>query len=132
MLECGQVQEKKVKKISEMNMDHSQVAGNGGIAGSSASTGQEVRLPNGRCSDRLYNYPSSDFVFPPGGIPSLRLPVVVVLSLVYWLLFYYCFIIIKDSAFLKRIWSQCPSIIMLLSLPESELLRCICYHQLVL
>lgn len=86
MLECGQVQEKKVKKISDMNMDHSQVAGNGGIAGSSASTGQEVRLPNGRCSDRPYNYPSSDFVFPPGGIPSLRLPVVVVLSLVYWLL----------------------------------------------
>ncbi|KAJ8643289.1 hypothetical protein MRB53_005037 [Persea americana] len=70
------VQEKKVKKISDMNMDHSQVAGNGGIAGSSASTGQEVRLPNGRCSDRPYNYPSSDSVFPPGGIPSLRLPVV--------------------------------------------------------
>ncbi|XXG45917.1 hypothetical protein AAC387_Pa02g0877 [Persea americana] len=70
------VQEKKVKKISDMNMDHSQVAGNGGIAGSSASTGQEVRLPNGRCSDRPYNYPSSDSVFPSGGIPSLRLPVV--------------------------------------------------------
>lgn len=114
MLECGQVQEKKVKKISDMNMDHSQVAGNGDIAGSSASTGQEVCLPNGRCSDRPYNYPSSDYVFPPGGIPSLRLPVVVVLSLIYWLLLLFI-IIIKDSAFLKRRWSQCPSIITLLS-----------------
>lgn len=84
MLECGQVQEKKVKKISDMNMDRSQVAGNGVIAGSSVSTAPEVGLPNGRCSDRPYNYSSSDFVFPPGGVPSLRLPVVVVLTLVYW------------------------------------------------
>ncbi|XXG48228.1 hypothetical protein AAC387_Pa02g2736 [Persea americana] len=68
------VQEKKVKKICDMNMDPSQVAGNGSIASSSASTGPKACLPNGGCSERPYHL-SNDFLFPPG-VPSLRLPVV--------------------------------------------------------
>nr|XP_029121038.1 serine/threonine protein phosphatase 2A 55 kDa regulatory subunit B beta isoform isoform X2 [Elaeis guineensis] len=66
------VQEKKVKRISEMNLDPSQAAANGNIASSStASPG--VCLPNGGCS---YNHMSNEFSFPPGGFPSLHLPVV--------------------------------------------------------
>lgn len=83
LFECGQVQEKKVKKICDMNADPSQVAGNGGIASSSVSTGPKACLPNGSCFEGSYNL-SNDFLFPPGGVPSLRLPVVVVLTLAYW------------------------------------------------
>ncbi|XP_058074052.1 serine/threonine protein phosphatase 2A 55 kDa regulatory subunit B beta isoform-like isoform X2 [Magnolia sinica] len=70
------VQEKKVKKVCEMNLDPSQIAGNGNIASSSISNSPRKHLPNGGCSERSNNYPGNDFLFPPGGIPSLRLPVV--------------------------------------------------------
>ncbi|KAK4427306.1 Serine/threonine protein phosphatase 2A regulatory subunit B beta isoform [Sesamum alatum] len=65
------VQEKKVKKISEMNVDPSKAAGNGSVASSSVSSSSKQCLANGG-----YNCLSSDLSFPPGGIPSLRLPVV--------------------------------------------------------
>ncbi|XP_004486807.1 serine/threonine protein phosphatase 2A 55 kDa regulatory subunit B beta isoform-like isoform X2 [Cicer arietinum] len=72
------VQEKKVKKISDMNVDPSKTMGNGGVASSSNSGSPRPCLANGGYSDsdRSYNYLSTDFSFPPGGIPSLRLPVV--------------------------------------------------------
>ena len=79
----GQVQEKKVKKISDMNLDPSKAVGNGSVASSSNSTSPKLCLANGGSPDRSYNYMSSDFSFPPGGIPSLRLPTVVVLNLIY-------------------------------------------------
>ncbi|XP_027928221.1 serine/threonine protein phosphatase 2A 55 kDa regulatory subunit B beta isoform-like isoform X1 [Vigna unguiculata] len=71
------VQEKKVKKISEMNIDLSKSMGNGCIASSSNSSSSRPYLANGGSPDRSYNYISNDFSFPPGGIPSLRLPMVV-------------------------------------------------------
>ncbi|MBA0807599.1 hypothetical protein Gohar_023394, partial [Gossypium harknessii] len=71
------VQEKKVKKISDMNLDPSKAVGNGSIA--SSSTPKHC-LANGGSPDRSYNYLGNDFSFPPGGLPSLRLPVVVVTS----------------------------------------------------
>ncbi|RZB84520.1 Serine/threonine protein phosphatase 2A 55 kDa regulatory subunit B beta isoform isoform C [Glycine soja] len=71
-----EVQEKKVKKISEMNVDPSKSMGNGSIASSSNSSSSRPYLANGGSPDR-YNYISNDFSFPPGGIPSLRLPMVV-------------------------------------------------------
>nr|KYP58362.1 Serine/threonine protein phosphatase 2A 55 kDa regulatory subunit B beta isoform [Cajanus cajan] len=74
------VQEKKVKKISEMNVDPSKSMGNGYIASSSNSSNSRPYLANGGSPDRSYNYPSNDFSFPPGGIPSLKLPMVVVSS----------------------------------------------------
>ncbi|XXG55723.1 hypothetical protein AAC387_Pa03g3325 [Persea americana] len=51
------VQEKKVKKICDMNLEKSSSVGNGSLAGTNGAV---------------------EFNFPPGGIPSLHLPVVVV------------------------------------------------------
>ncbi|CAI0462182.1 unnamed protein product [Linum tenue] len=74
------VQEKKVKKISEMNVDPSKAVGNGSVASSSNSSAPKPYLANGGCTDRLHNSPGNDFSIPAGGFPSLRLPVVVVTS----------------------------------------------------
>ncbi|KAL5755769.1 hypothetical protein ACOSP7_020184 [Xanthoceras sorbifolium] len=71
------VQEKKVKKISDMNMDPSKAVGNGSVASSSNSAIPKSYLANGGCPERSFSYLSNDFSFPPGGIPSLRLPTVV-------------------------------------------------------
>ncbi|KAF7814164.1 serine/threonine protein phosphatase 2A 55 kDa regulatory subunit B beta isoform isoform X2 [Senna tora] len=73
------VQEKKVKKISEMNVDPLKAMGNGcvgSVASSSNSSSSRPYLANGGSADKSYSYLSNDFSFPPGGIPSLRLPVV--------------------------------------------------------
>ncbi|CAI0392124.1 unnamed protein product [Linum tenue] len=71
-----EVQEKKVKKISEMNVDPSKAVGNGSVASSSNSSAPKPYLANGGCTDRLNNSPGNDFSIPAGGFPSLRLPVV--------------------------------------------------------
>lgn len=71
------VQEKKVKKISDMNIDSSKAMGNGSIASSSNSSSSKPHLANGGPSDKSYIYLSNDFSFPPGGLPSLKLPSVV-------------------------------------------------------
>ncbi|KAL1533440.1 Serine/threonine protein phosphatase 2A 55 kDa regulatory subunit B beta isoform [Salvia divinorum] len=70
------VQEKKVKKISEIKVDSGKAVGNGGIASSSNSSKSKHFFANGDYSDRSYNPLSNDLSFPPGGLPSLRLPVV--------------------------------------------------------
>ncbi|XP_050380926.1 serine/threonine protein phosphatase 2A 55 kDa regulatory subunit B beta isoform-like isoform X1 [Argentina anserina] len=69
------VQEKKVKKVSEMNVDPSKTVANGSVASSSSLSNPKIHLANGGCqsSSSLGN----DISFPPGGIPSLRLPQVV-------------------------------------------------------
>lgn len=77
-----QVQEKKVKKISEMNVDASQAVQNDNIA-SSSTISPRGYLPNGRCPERPHGQLNNDLSMPPGGFPSLRLPVVVVLSRTY-------------------------------------------------
>ncbi|KAJ0986480.1 hypothetical protein J5N97_004836 [Dioscorea zingiberensis] len=69
------VLEKKVKRISETNLWPSQPVGNGCLATSSTAS-PSVDLANGGCSERQHNYLSNDFSFPPGGFPSLRLPMV--------------------------------------------------------
>lgn len=81
-LRVEQVQEKKVKKISEMNVDPTKVVGNGSLASSSNSTSSPKQyLANGGYPDR--SCPSNDFPIPAGGIPSLHLPVVFVLNPLY-------------------------------------------------
>ncbi|KAL6888219.1 hypothetical protein ACP4OV_009245 [Aristida adscensionis] len=70
------VQEKKVKRVSVMNLDTSQSSDNGSTSTSSTSSSRAL-LPNGGCSEKLYN-PNNNLSFPPGGCASLRLPVVVV------------------------------------------------------
>ena len=74
-LRFDQVQEKKIKKISNMNVDTSKAVGNGCIASSSSST---THLPNGGSCDGGYNHPSNDLL---GAISSLRLQVVVACAL---------------------------------------------------
>ncbi|TVU07911.1 hypothetical protein EJB05_41288 [Eragrostis curvula] len=68
------VQDKKVKRVSVMNLDTSQSVGSSTTANASTSSSQ-APLPNGGCSEKLTCL-STDFSFPPGGYPSLRLPVV--------------------------------------------------------
>ncbi|XP_065866544.1 serine/threonine protein phosphatase 2A 55 kDa regulatory subunit B beta isoform isoform X2 [Euphorbia lathyris] len=70
------VQEKKVKKISEMNVDPSKAVGNGTVASSSTPSSAKPILANGGWLEKSYSCPSNDFTFPAGGISSLRLPVV--------------------------------------------------------
>ncbi|PSS07363.1 Serine/threonine protein like [Actinidia chinensis var. chinensis] len=70
------VQEKKVKKISDMNMDASKAVGNGGVASSSISSSPRSYVANGGYPDKSHNYMSNDFSFSPGVAQSLRLPVV--------------------------------------------------------
>lgn len=74
------MQEKKVKKVSEYNVDPSKAVGNGNVASSSNFSSLKPYLANGGSPERLNWDLSNDLSFPPGGIPSLRLPVVVVLN----------------------------------------------------
>ncbi|KAK9689983.1 hypothetical protein RND81_09G096100 [Saponaria officinalis] len=71
------VQEKKVKKISEMNMDANKASGNGCIPNSSVSSSSKPHLANGAYADKFSSSLNDDLLFPPGGISALRLPVVV-------------------------------------------------------
>ncbi|TQE05678.1 hypothetical protein C1H46_008697 [Malus baccata] len=73
-LSVEQVQEKKVKKISEMNMDPSKAVGNGSLASSSNLSSPKTYLANGGGPDKSFSCLSNDISFPPGGIPTLRLP----------------------------------------------------------
>ncbi|KAK9665947.1 hypothetical protein RND81_14G148200 [Saponaria officinalis] len=70
------VQEKKVKKISDMNMDATITTGNG-FANSIVSSSSQPHLANGAFADKFSSSLNQDLVFPPGGISTLRLPVVV-------------------------------------------------------
>ncbi|KAJ6732605.1 PROTEIN PHOSPHATASE PP2A REGULATORY SUBUNIT B [Salix purpurea] len=69
------VHEKKVKKICDMNVDPAKAAGNGPVVGPSIPTSYKPYTANGGCLDKPLGV-SNDFSFPPGGVPSLRLPVV--------------------------------------------------------
>lgn len=58
-----------------MNLDPLHAQANG------SSASPSVFLPNGGCSESPYTHARNDLSFHPGGIPSLQLPVVVVLTL---------------------------------------------------
>ncbi|XP_056699111.1 serine/threonine protein phosphatase 2A 55 kDa regulatory subunit B beta isoform isoform X3 [Spinacia oleracea] len=66
------VQEKKVKKIADMNADSSKSPGS--VPSSGFPTSSKPYLVNGGYPDKLPNS-MNDESFPPGGITSLRLPV---------------------------------------------------------
>jgi hypothetical protein len=82
----GQVQEKKVKKVCDLNMDLSRSVGNGPVVCSSISASSKPCMANGGCDERPFGYSSIDTSLPSGGLPSLRLPMVVVfnLILIFW------------------------------------------------
>ncbi|KAL1197428.1 Serine/threonine protein phosphatase 2A 55 kDa regulatory subunit B alpha isoform [Cardamine amara subsp. amara] len=67
------VQDKKIKKICDINTDSSRLIGNGSVASSSNSNSTNTCLANGGLPD---NSLSNDFSLQPGGIPLLRLPAV--------------------------------------------------------
>ncbi|XP_039116089.1 serine/threonine protein phosphatase 2A 55 kDa regulatory subunit B beta isoform-like isoform X1 [Dioscorea cayenensis subsp. rotundata] len=69
------VLEKKVKRISGTNLGPSEHVGDGFLA-TSSTVSSRVHMPNGGSSERRHSYLSNDFSFPPGGFPSLRLPMV--------------------------------------------------------
>ncbi|EEF38270.1 conserved hypothetical protein [Ricinus communis] len=51
--------------------------GNGSVASSSNSSSAKPHLANGGWPEKSYSCPSNDFTVPPGGISSLRFPVMV-------------------------------------------------------
>ncbi|KAJ9688208.1 hypothetical protein PVL29_014100 [Vitis rotundifolia] len=67
------IQEKKVKKICDMNIDPSKATGNGNPACSIV----KPYVTNGGCADRSYGYLSKDFSFPAGSFAALHFPTVV-------------------------------------------------------
>ncbi|XP_073142921.1 serine/threonine protein phosphatase 2A 55 kDa regulatory subunit B beta isoform-like isoform X2 [Henckelia pumila] len=76
-IKLWKVQEKKVKKVLDMNIGSSKSAGNVSAASSRTSSGPKQYFTFSSFPDCSYNCLSDDLSFPPGGIPSLRLPVVV-------------------------------------------------------
>ncbi|XP_034700133.1 serine/threonine protein phosphatase 2A 55 kDa regulatory subunit B beta isoform-like isoform X2 [Vitis riparia] len=66
------IQEKKVKKICDMNIDPSRATGNGNPACSIV----KPYVTNGGCADRSYGYLSKDFSFPAGSFAALHFPTV--------------------------------------------------------
>ncbi|KAF2304111.1 hypothetical protein GH714_027322 [Hevea brasiliensis] len=70
------VQEKKVKKVCDMNVDPENATGNGPILGSSMPTSSNCKqyTANGGSLDGPFGFPSNDFSFSPGGVPNLHLP----------------------------------------------------------
>lgn len=81
LLNVGQVQEKKVKKVCDVNVDPLKTVGNGPVP-DCTPTSSKPYLANGECKERPANYLSNDPSFPSGGFPSLHLPVVVVFMLI--------------------------------------------------
>ncbi|KAM4121488.1 hypothetical protein ACB094_01G009400 [Castanea mollissima] len=71
------VQEKKVKKVCDLNMDLSRAMGNGPVVSSSISASSKSCMANGGCDERSSGYSSIDTSLPSGGLSSLRLPMVV-------------------------------------------------------
>lgn len=65
------VQEKKIKKVCSVNVDPSK---NNGSYHSNGASLLMSSIPNGECNVKSSSCLSSDFLFPPGGISSLRLP----------------------------------------------------------
>lgn len=62
-----------------MNVDASKAVQNSSSSSASVDSTRGY-LPNGGCSEGSCNHSSNDLSFPPGGLTSLRLPVVVVLK----------------------------------------------------
>ncbi|KAG0555082.1 hypothetical protein M758_12G146800 [Ceratodon purpureus] len=78
-IKLWKVSEKKMKNVSNLNVDPAHHMGNGSSVGANPalSTGPfSPRSMNGNGVRRPVTNVSPDFVFPPGGIPSLRLPTV--------------------------------------------------------
>ncbi|WOL04943.1 hypothetical protein Cni_G13666 [Canna indica] len=67
------MQEKKVKKISEMNVHAAEGVQNGSNASSSTAAPRGY-LPNGGCSEKVYNQLSNELSSPFGGFEEREVP----------------------------------------------------------
>ncbi|KZV27154.1 hypothetical protein F511_21661 [Dorcoceras hygrometricum] len=75
-IKLWKVQEKRVKKISNLNIDLSKAEGIVSVTSSSVSSSSEQHFTYGSFLDCPRNCLSDNLFIPPGGIPSLHLPVV--------------------------------------------------------
>jgi serine/threonine-protein phosphatase 2A regulatory subunit B len=78
-IKLWKVSEKKMKNVSHLNIDPSQHMGNGNVMSSGPVLNPRPfppRSTSGGAVRRPVTNISPDIVFPPGGIPSLRLPTV--------------------------------------------------------
>jgi hypothetical protein len=78
------VSEKKLKNVSNLNLDPTLRLGNGSLTSSNPVLGQRGFTPRLSMNGGAVPQPpliGNDFDFPPGGIPSLHLPLVVVFLL---------------------------------------------------
>jgi hypothetical protein len=78
------VSEKKLKNVSNLNLDPTLRLGNGNLTSSNPVLGQRGFTPRLSMNGGAVPQPpliGNDFDFPPGGIPSLHLPLVVVFLL---------------------------------------------------
>eukprot|EP00252_Welwitschia_mirabilis_P001044 TRINITY_DN11014_c0_g1_i1.p1 TRINITY_DN11014_c0_g1~~TRINITY_DN11014_c0_g1_i1.p1 ORF type:complete len:515 (-),score=83.04 TRINITY_DN11014_c0_g1_i1:806-2350(-) len=77
-IKLWKVQDKKIRRVSETNAATSMRLENGNItANSLAPSPSALHASNGNSAQVSNTYVGNDFIFPAGGIPSLRLPVVV-------------------------------------------------------
>eukprot|EP01018_Ginkgo_biloba_P008821 Gb_17005 [translate_table: standard] len=80
-IKLWKVQEKKIKKVCDMNVSPSAGLQNGSLAGNIlVSTPRGPATSNGIPSQSTIGSSLNDFLIHPGGIPSLRLPRVVASS----------------------------------------------------
>ena len=109
MLNVGQVQEKKVKKVCDLNMDLSRAMGNGPVVSSSISASSKSCMANGGCDERSSGYSSIDTSLPSGGLSSLRLPMVVVLSLIFLFFWHHMVLELRNNLAwqLLKAWHCC-------------------------
>ncbi|KAJ9549392.1 hypothetical protein OSB04_021935 [Centaurea solstitialis] len=70
------VQEKKIKQISNLNVDPSRSMNNGFVSSSNVPTSIKACSTNGGSIDNPLSCRGNNFSFLPGGITSLRLPMV--------------------------------------------------------
>ncbi|KAJ0031314.1 hypothetical protein Pint_12932 [Pistacia integerrima] len=75
-IKLWKVQEKKVKKVCDLNVYPDKASGNGPMVGSSTSAVPKPYIANGGYRERPFGSSGNDFLFPPGGVSSLHLPVV--------------------------------------------------------
>jgi serine/threonine-protein phosphatase 2A regulatory subunit B len=83
-IKLWKVSEKKLKNVSNLNLDPTLRLGNGSLTSSNPVLGQRGFTPRLSMNGGAVPQPpliGNDFDFPPGGIPSLHLPLVVVFLL---------------------------------------------------
>ncbi|XP_031373820.1 serine/threonine protein phosphatase 2A 55 kDa regulatory subunit B beta isoform-like isoform X2 [Punica granatum] len=75
-IKLWKVQEKKLKKVCNMNIDPSNTMGNGTVGSTSIPISSKPCFENGGCDAKHFGCSINDFQFPSEGFSSLHLPAV--------------------------------------------------------